>query len=422
MAASLPDIAPKSASAGHAANIAPRAEHAAPAEPVQLRKTDVAAGVKRPGAIEAPRKGRKKLRAVFMLGGIGAVLVASGVFWLNSGRWVSADNAYVRAAKLMVSTDVSGLVLSVDVKQGQKVKAGDVLFRVDPEQFRIALASAEANLAQTALMLTSQKEDYARLREDVAAQEAQVTLAQATYDRAASLARSEITSKANYDQTYYGLTMAQRRLQSLQQQAKVALARLGGNADVVVMQHPLYLQAKAQVDEARRQLDHTIVRAPFDGVATQVDALQPGTYLVAQTAALTNTGAIGLVSSDNLWIEANLKETDLTYVKPGDPVDISVDTYPGRVFKGHVDTIAPSTGAEFSILPPQNASGNWVKVVQRVPLIIRVDRQEGGPVLRSGMSVVVDIDTGHERKLSDLWTSEKQPAALRETLHDAPGH
>ena len=392
---------------------APRAEHPAPPEPVHLRKSaEVKPVAVHPGAAPLARRPHRKLRAFLMLGGMAVVAVAAGVFWLRGGRWVSADNAYVRAAKLMVSTDVSGLVASVDVKQGQKVKAGDVLFRVDPEQFRIALEAAEANLKQTALMLASQKEDYARLRNDVAAQEAQVALAQATYDRSAVLVRSEYTSKANFDQAHFGLNAAQKRLESLQQQAKVALTRLGGDPDLDVTRHPLYLQAKAQVDEARRQLEHTVVRAPFDGTVTQVDALQPGTFLVAQTAVLTNTGAIGLVSNDQVWIEANLKETDLTYVKPGDPVDISVDTYPGQVFKGHVSSIAPSTGAEFSILPAQNASGNWVKVVQRIPVTIRVDNLAGSPALRSGMSVVVDVDTGHQRKLADLWTST--PAAAQE--------
>jgi membrane fusion protein, multidrug efflux system len=425
MAVSNPvsDLSQRPHGAGFPAGAAARLEHSAPAEPLQLRKSpDIAPGAKRTEPAEQPRKSRKRLRGILMLGGIAGVVAAAGFFWLNGGRWVSADNAYVRAAKLMVSTDVSGLVTTVDVKQGQRVKAGDVLFRIDPEQFRIALASAEANLAQTALMLASQKEDYTRLREDVAAQEAQLALAQATYDRAAALVRSDYTSKANYDQTYFGLTMAQRRLQSLLQQAKVALTRLGGDQNFDVPQHPLYLQAKAQVDEARRQLIHTTVRAPFDGVVTQVDALQPGTYLVAPTAVLTNTGAIGLVSSDQIWIEANLKETDLTYVKPGDPVNISVDTYPGHVFKGHVDTIAPSTGSEFSILPPQNASGNWVKVVQRIPVIVRVDRNPGAPDLRSGMSVIVDIDTGHERKWSDLWNRAEEPAPLRETSRDATGN
>ena len=181
------------------------------------------------------------------------------------------------------------------------------------------------------------------------------------------------------------------KLQALQQQAAVQLARLGGNPDLPVEQHPQYLQARAQADEAQRQIDHTIVRAPFDGVATQVDALQRGTYLVAQTAALTNTGAIGLVATRDVWVDANMKETDLTHVKPGDRAEVYVDTYPGRAWSGTVQTIAPAAGSEFSILPAQNSSGNWVKVVQRVPVRLRNDYKPGDPVLRAGMSVVVAI-------------------------------
>ena len=150
------------------------------------------------------------------------------------------------------------------------------------------------------------------------------------------------------------------------------------------------------MDEAQRQLDHTVVRAPFDAIATQVDQIQPGTYLAASAAAF------GLVSTEHVWVEANPKETDLTYVKPGDPVTVTVDTYPGRVWQGTVESIAPGSGSEFSILPAQNASGNWVKVVQRIPLRVRVDRRPGDPELRAGMSVVVDIDTGHVRHLADL--------------------
>ncbi len=145
------------------------------------------------------------------------------------------------------------------------------------------------------------------------------------------------------------------------------------------------------------------MRAPFNGIVTQVDALQPGTYLVSQTAALTNTGAVGLVSTDNVWIDAHIKETDLTYVKPGDPVGIFVDTYPSRVWVGTVESISPASGSEFSILPAQNASGNWVKVVQRISVRIRVDRKPDDPVLRAGMSVTVDIDTGHRRSLFELF-------------------
>ena len=142
---------------------------------------------------------------------------------------------------------------------------------------------------------------------------------------------------------------------------------------------------------------------PFDGIVTQVDALQPGTYLVSQTAALTNTGAVALVSTEQMWVEAQMKETDLTYVKPGDHVDISVDTYPGRVWAGTVESISPASGSEFSILPAQNSSGNYVKIVQRIPVRIRIDRKPEDPVLRAGMSVYVSIDTGHRRSLRDLF-------------------
>jgi membrane fusion protein, multidrug efflux system len=346
---------------------------------------------------------KRHLRLVLMLGGLLIVAAGAATLWLRGGRYVYADDAYVHAGKLMVSTDISGIVSSVDVREGQFVKAGDVLFRVDPKQFEIALDNAKAQLAQTALTIESMKRDYQRMLQDIQAQQAQVELDQTNFDRYAVLVRTDTVSKANYDQAKYTLAADQKKLQSLKEQAQVQLARLGGNPDLPVTQHPQYLQAKAAVDEAQRQLDHAVVRAPFDGIATEVDALQPGTYLVAQTAALTNTGAVGLVSTDHAWVDANVKETDLTYVKPGDPVTIEIDTYPAHVWTGSVESISPASGAEFSILPPQNASGNWVKVVQRIPVRIRIDRQPGAPILRAGMSVTVGIDTGHRRSLSELF-------------------
>ena len=345
---------------------------------------------------------RRVLRAVLMIGGILIVAAASAAVWLRGGRYVSADDAYVRAAKLMVTTDVSGLVTSVDVKEGQAVKAGDVLFKVDPRQFRIALDNARAQLAQTALAITAMKEDYRRMQSDIEAQQSQVDLDQSNFDRYAVLVKSDSVSKANYDQARFALAADTNKLKSLRQQAEVQLARLGGDPDIPVSAHPQYRQAQAQVDEAQRQLDHCTVRAPFDGIVTQVDALQPGTYLVAQTAALTNTGALGLIATDQVWVDADMKETDLAHVKPGDPVAIAIDTYPGRVWSGRIESISPASGSEFSILPAQNASGNWVKVVQRIPVRISVTRRPDDPVLRAGMSAVIDIDTGHRRSLADL--------------------
>jgi len=349
---------------------------------------------------------RRRKRLLLMVVLPGLALLAAGLFYLAGGRYVSTDDAYIRASKLMVSTDVSGIVSSVDVHEGQLVRAGDVLFRLDPKQFQIALDNAKANLEQTALNIRAMKQDYGRMQNDVAAEQAQVELDQTTFARDAALLRSATVSQSSYDQARYTLETDRAKLQALQQQAEVQLARLGGRADIPVEQHPQYLQAKAQVDEAQRQLDHTIVRAPFDGVVTQVDALQPGTYLVSQTAALTNTGAIGLVATKGIWVEANMKETDLTHVKPGEHARIYVDTYPGHVWSGVVQSIAPASGSEFSILPAQNSSGNWVKVVQRISVRVRVDASADAnspsPPLRSGMSATVEIDTGRHRTLSDL--------------------
>ena len=180
----------------------------------------------------------------------------------------------------------------------------------------------------------------------------------------------------------------------MRQQTQVQLARLGGNADIPVEQHPQYLQARAQVDEAQRQLDHTVIVAPFAGLVTDVSAIAPGKYLAASTTAFY------LVDTDHAWIEANPKETELAYVRPGQPVTVTVDAYPDVAWRGTVDSISPAAAQEFSLLPAQNTSGNWVKVVQRVPMRVRVDATEKDkPPLRAGMSAVVDVDTGHARGL-----------------------
>jgi membrane fusion protein (multidrug efflux system) len=348
------------------------------------------------------RFSRATLRKLLMIGVPLLVALVAGVLWLTGGRYVSTDNAYIQAPKLMVSADVSGLVSDVLVHEGQRVRKGDVLFRIEPAQFQIAVDKAKAVLAQTALNLESMKEDYSRLLSDAASQAAQVALAQKTYDRAAELIKKGATTGQAFDQARAALDAAVKQQQSLREQAKVLLAKLGGNPDFDVATHPTYLEARAQLAEAQRQLRHTIIRAPFNGVVTHVADLQPGIYLVAATAALTNSGAVALVATDDLWIDANFKETDLTWVKPGETVEISVDTYPGRTWKGKVETIAPATGSEFAILPAQNSSGNWVKVVQRIPVRIAVEQVDGDPPLRAGMSTYVSIDTGHRRSLTDL--------------------
>jgi len=348
------------------------------------------------------RHRRSRLRMTLMAAGIVAVAIGSGIFWLRGGRYATTDDAYVQDAKVLVTTDVSGLVSTVNVHEGQHVKAGDLLFKLDPLPFQIALDGALANLHQIGLTIESMKADYQVTLSNVAAQQAQVALDQVTFDRNAALVVTDSVAREIYDQARYALQLDKSKLVSLQQQAQVDLAKLDGNPNIPVTEHPLYRQAKAQVDEAQRQFDHASVRAPFSGVVTQVDALQPGTYLVSQTAAMTETGAIALVSDDQTWVTAQMKETDLTYVKPGNHVDITVDTYPGQVWSGTVESVSPASSSEFSVLPAQNSSGNWVKVVQRIPVRIGITRKPDASVLRSGMSVYVSIDTGHRRSLRDL--------------------
>jgi membrane fusion protein, multidrug efflux system len=348
-------------------------------------------------AIGLPRRtGTKALRALLMLGGIAAVAVGAPSWWLNSGRVVSIDDAYVRAAKLAVSDDISGLIGSVAVHEGQHVNKGDVLFRLRDRQVRIALEGAKANLAETALTLEAMKRDYLRMRSDVAAKQAQVDSDQANFDRYAGLVRNGGVTRLEYDDARFKLAEDKSALQGVNEQASVQLARLGGDANADVATMPQYRQAQAQVDEFQRQLDHTVVRAPFSGTVTNVEAAQPGMYLAASQAAF------GLVSDEDIWVEASPKETELTWVKPGDPVEVTVDTYPGRTWHGRVESIAPASASEFSVLPAQNSSGNWVKVVQRLPVRIRLDRAPGDPPLSAGMSVEADIDTGHTRHLDDL--------------------
>src|SRR5690348_12531312 len=350
-----------------------------------------------PGWIARLREDRAALRRVLMIGGVALVAIAALAFWLMGGRYVSTDDSYVQAAKLMVSTDVSGLVQDVDVREGQHVKKGQVLFRLDPRPFQIALANAKASLAQTALNVKSMQEDYQRMLSDVNAERAQVDLAQRNYARYAGLLKANAIAAATYDQARLTLATAQQQLQALQRTAETQLAKLGGSAIAPVEQNPQYQQAAAQVREAQRQLDHSVVRAPFDGIVTEVDSLQPGTLVISAMSAFTTTSAVGLVSGKNVWVEAQMKETDLTHVHNYSPVSFTIDTYPGVTCSGHVDAISQGTGSAFSVLPAEHASGNWVKVVQRIPVRVKIDNCPGNPALRVGMSVDVSIDTGKRR-------------------------
>jgi membrane fusion protein, multidrug efflux system len=342
---------------------------------------------------KAPSTRRPWLRwALFAL--LPLALIAGGYWYVTGGQVMSTDDAYVEADKVGISTDVSGIVQDVDVSENQHVTTGQILYRLDPRQFQIAVDNAKANLAQTELTIEATKRDYRRMLSDIETQQAQVALDQATFDRYATLVKTNAISQANYDQARFTLKADQSKVASLQQQAEVQLARLAGNPDIPVTEHPQYLQAKAQVDEAQRQLDHTVVKAPFAGVVTSVPSIAPGKYLQASATAFY------LVASDYIWVSSNPKETELTYVRVGQPVKVTVDSYPDLEWQGTVESISPAAAQEFQLLPAQNTSGNWVKVVQRIPVRVRVDTHDDSrPPLRAGMSVEIDVDTGHARGL-----------------------
>jgi membrane fusion protein (multidrug efflux system) len=343
--------------------------------------------------------GRQRLRWIlFAL--LPIALIVGGYWYVTGGKIMSTDDAYVNAEKVGVSADVAGIVQEVNVADNQHVTAGQALYRLDPRQFQIALDNANANLKQTALTIDAMKQDYQHMLSDAAAEESQVALDQTNYDRDAALLRSGTVSQAAFDQARYTLQTDKGKLESLRQQAQTQLARLGGDADIPTTQHPQYRQALANVEEAQRELEHSVVKAPFSGIVTNVPSIAPGKYLAASTTAFY------LVDTDHVWVDANPKETELTYVRPGQPATVTVDTYPNAVWHGTVESISPAAAQEFSLLPAQNTSGNWVKVVQRVPLRVRVDTSDPSlPPLRAGISVEVDVDTAHARGLPHFLTA-----------------
>jgi membrane fusion protein, multidrug efflux system len=373
---------------------APTAKRAAPQKKPQRSGGMPSAPADKP-ARSLRRWGRWALFALLPL----AMIV--GCYWyIAGGAVMSTDDAYVEADKVGISADISGIVAEVAVADNQRVAAGQVLYRLDSRQFQIALDNAKANLAETALSIEAMKEDYKRMLSDAAAQQAQVDLDQVNHDRYATLLRTATVSKATFDQAHYTLDTDKNKLDSLHRQAAVQLARLAGDPTIPVTQHPQYLQAQAKVDEAQRQFDHTTVVAPFPGIVTNVPTIAPGKYLPASTIAFY------LVDTDHVWLAANPKETELTYVRPGQRVTVRVDTYPNVEWHGTVESISPAAAQEFSLLPAQNTSGNWVKVVQRVPMRVRIDTSNNGqPPLRAGMSVEVEVDTGHARGLPRFVTA-----------------
>ena len=322
------------------------------------------------------------------------VLAGAGCAYVLGGEAVETDDAYVEADSVEVSTDVSGVVTEVDVTENQHVIAGQVLYRLDDLPFRLALERAQAEAGMVRDDLLALKARY----RDMQAQLMQARLDLAYYQHESQRQQYLSEQHVASDQTFEGARRnqdnARERVASLVQQLAGVAASLNGDPDAPIEQHPRYRNAMAQRDEAARQLDHTVVRAAFAGVVTNVPAIARGKYLAASTTAFY------LVASDHVWVDSNPKETQLTYVRIGQPVEVTVDTYPHTKWQGTVESISPASAQQFTLLPAQNTSGNWVKVVQRIPLRVRIDTTDGSePPLRAGMSVEIEVHTGHRRGL-----------------------
>ena len=334
---------------------------------------------------------KKSLRRPLMFALLPVVLLVGGYFYVTGGAVMSTDNAYVQADMVGLSTDVSGIVTAVLVHDNQKVAKGDVLFKLDPLQFQLALDRAEAQIGSTRNDLVALQASYRNMQAQVEQAQKDVDFNMVNFQRQEQLIANNFTPKATFDAARNTLQGSQQKLASLNAQLAGIAANLNGNPDAPIEDHPRYKDALAARDEAARQFAHTMVRAPFAGIVTNVPSLQPGQYLAAAATAFN------IVSTDHVWVQASPKETELTYVKPKQKVTVDVDTYPGERWTGTVDSISPASASSFSLLPAENTSGNWVKVVQRIPMRILVNNAPGKPPLRVGMSVEVNVDTGHAR-------------------------
>ena len=340
----------------------------------------------------------RRYRRVLLLVVLPLIAAIAGlVFYLNGGRYVTTDDAYVGAQKVLVTPDISGTIDQVVVREGQHVKEGDVLFSIDREPFQLAVDQARAQLDQARTTydnLIANVKIYGQML-DLAQQG--VGLKQRDVDRKQQLVNQKVGSQLDLDNSANGLVTAAAQMQFVKQQLSNTKAQLLGNPDLPLEQFPPYAQAKAALGMAQRNLDHTVLRAPMAGVATQVEQIQLGRFVAAGTPVFS------IIDIDHPWVDANPKESDFTYVGIGQPVALDVDAFPDHLFKGTIGSLSPGTGAQFAILPPQNATGNFVKVVQRVPVRIYFDMDD--PLvkkLKAGMSVYATIDTGHKRSLASL--------------------
>jgi membrane fusion protein (multidrug efflux system) len=374
----------------------PSVARSSPSQSPQIERTNPAS-TDVPGDRSAKPAPQKSWRRPLLILGPVALVVGALVLYLATGRYVTEEDAYVQAVNVSISPQVAGQVLTIAAKSNTAVRKDDSLFNLDPEPYRIALANAEAQLGVARDQARTLIETYRARLKQIDQAKATADYAQTNYERQQHLFDTDAAPRATLDAAIRDLQTAKANLASLQREAAAALAQLGGNPDMPVDQQASVKQAQAAVDTAARNQRLTSIVAPFDGIPNNVESIAVGAFLNAGQSAFP------LVSTHDLYIEANIKETELTYVREGDPAQVTVDAYPDSSIAARVTTLAPASGSVFALLPPQNATGNWVKVVQRIPVRLSFGEVRDGLALRAGMRVKISIDTGHRRSLGELW-------------------
>ncbi|RWM22871.1 MAG: HlyD family secretion protein [Mesorhizobium sp.] len=373
---------------------ATKLEMEAPAQPAAA---PVAVAPQVEPAPVAPKKKRRTGRFLLMFA-LPVALVAGGSYvWVTGGRYQETENANLQQAKVSIAADTAGRIVQVHIFDNQSVNQGDVLFAIDPQPYRIALAQADAAVAGARLNVEQLRAGYSQAVAQEKSDASQVDYAQSQFDRAADLARKGINAKSSLDEARNDLDKAKQQLAAAEQGILSARAALGGNPDIETDRHPTVMAALAARDKAAYDLAQTTVRAPADGIISQAASFKVGQYVGSGTPLFS------LVETGDTWVDANFKETQLTNMKPGQKAEIVVDTYPGKTFEATVEAIGAGTGAEFSLLPAQNATGNWVKVTQRIPVRLRLADADAKMALRTGMSATVTVDTGVSRGFPSLF-------------------
>ena len=355
-------------------------------------------------AAKPARSIRERLRRPLMLA-VPILLALFGAgYYFAEEPYVSTDDAFVRAAKITVNARVAGQAVEIAVHDNQRVRQGQVLFRIDPEPYQIAVDQAAARLRSARIQVNSLKATYRQQQAELESAKDTAAFDGREYDRKKALVANDFTPREVFDQTETALKVARQHVASIEQQIANTVVALDGDPNIDVDRHPTVRAAKAQLDRAKLDLSYATVTAPDDGTVARVDDLQVGDFVNAGAAVFS------LMSSRRIWIEANFRETGLTHMRPGQQATIAVDAYPDRKFKAHVVSMSPGTGSDFAVLPPENATGNWVKVVQRLPVRLELDELDPKRPLFSGISVTARVDTGYRS-----WRHLLQPALATES-------